>query len=68
MYVAEGFLSNLVEKYGQNPVSIDCEITWYPQACKLLNINHHMHSPYEKSIIEVTMQFIKDRIKEYFDD
>jgi hypothetical protein len=33
----------------------DCE-TWYPQACKLLRMAHHLHSPYEKSIIERTMQ------------
>lgn len=43
--------------------------TWYPQACKFLKIDHHIHSSYEKSIIvERTMQYIiKDRT-ESFDD
>jgi hypothetical protein len=40
---------------GNHPVSTDCE-TWYPQACRLLRMEHHLHSPYEKSIIERTMQ------------
>jgi putative transposase len=52
MFVAEGYLSNLVEKYGKHPVSIDSERAWYPQACKFLNINLHIHSPNDKSIIE----------------
>ncbi len=67
MFVSEGFLSNLVEKYGKHPVSTDSERTWYPQACKFLNINLHIHSPNDKSIIERTVQFIKDRT-ECFDD
>ena len=41
--------------------------TWYPQACRFLKLNHHLHSSFEKSIIERTMQYIKDRI-ESFDD
>jgi hypothetical protein len=52
MFVAEGYLSNLVEKYGKHPVSIDSERAWYPQACKFLNIILHIHSPNDKSIIE----------------
>ena len=67
MFVAEGFLSNLVEKYGQHSVSTHGERKWYPQACKFLNLNLHIHSPYDKSIIERTVQFIKDRT-ECFDD
>ncbi|HEY6535176.1 MAG TPA: hypothetical protein VIY08_05160 [Candidatus Nitrosocosmicus sp.] len=43
-------------------------VTWYPQACKFLNLKHHIHSSYEKSIIERTMQYIKDRTIEDFDD
>ena len=37
------------------------------QACKFLKLNHHIHSSYEKSIIERTIQNIKDRT-ENFDD
>src|SRR3954447_22190920 len=61
------FLRSLVKKYGRYPVSTDGGGTWYPQACKFLQIKHHLHSLYEKSIIERTIQYIKDRT-ESFDD
>ncbi len=35
---------------------------------KFLKLKHYLHSSYEKSIIERTMQYIKDRTKECFDD
>jgi putative transposase len=60
MFVAERFLSDIVDEYGQYPVSTDGG-TWYPQACKFLKLNHHTHSPFEKSLIERTMQYLKDR-------
>ena len=66
MFVAERFLSGLVKEHGNHPVSTDGG-TWYPQACKFLKIRHHLHSPLEKSLIERTMQYIKDRT-ECFDD
>ncbi len=66
MFVAERFLSNLLEEYGNHPISTDGG-TWYPQACKFLEVEHHIHSSFEKSIIERTMQYIKDRT-ESFDD
>jgi len=66
MFVAEHFISNLVKRYGEHPVSTDGG-TWYPQACKFLKIKHHLHSVFEKSIIERTIQYIKDRT-ESFDD
>ena len=66
MFVAERFLSHIVKEYGQHSISTDGG-TWYPQACKFLKINHHIHSSFEKSIIERTMQCIKDRT-ESFDD
>jgi len=69
MFVTERFLSHVVDRYGKHPVSTDDDGTWYPQACKFLKLKHHIHSSYEKSIIiERTMQYIKDRTKEYFDD
>jgi putative transposase len=43
------------------------EALWYPQACQFLKLEHHLHSPFEKSIIERTIQYIKDRT-ENFDD
>ncbi len=66
MFVAERFLSGLLEEHGEHPVSTDGG-TWYPQACRFLRVEHHIHSAYEKSIIERTMQYIKDRT-ECFDD
>ncbi len=66
MFVVERFLSHALDRYGKHQVSSDGG-TWYPQTCKFLNLNHHLNSPFEKSIIERTMQYIKDRI-ESFDD
>ncbi len=66
MFVAERFISKLMDTYGSNPVSTDVG-TWYLQACKFLKIKHHIHSPFEKSIIERTIQYVKDRT-EGFDD
>ncbi len=66
MFVAGRFIADLVKNHGKHPISTDGG-TWYPQACKFLKINHHIHSFYQKSIIERTMQYIKDRT-ESFDD
>jgi putative transposase len=66
MLVAEQFLQNLIRKYGKHSISTDGS-TWYPQACKSLNMDHHLHSSYEKSMIERTIQYIKYRT-ESFDD
>ncbi len=66
MFVAEHFLSDIIQEYDKHPVSTDGG-TWYPQACQFLKLDHHVHSSYEKSLIERTMQYIKDRI-ESFDD
>ena len=66
MFVAERCLSGLVKVHGKHPVSTDGG-TWYPMACRFLKLKHHIHSSYEKSLIERTMQYIKDRT-ESFDD
>jgi putative transposase len=66
MFVAERFLSNLLKEYGNHSVSTDGG-TWYPQACQFLKLKHHIHSFFEKSLIERTMQYVKDRT-ECFDD
>jgi putative transposase len=70
MLIAERFLSNIVKDYRNHPVSTDGDGTWYyPQACRFLNLDHHIQSPYEKSIIErIMIQHIKDRTIESFDD
>jgi putative transposase len=59
MFVAERFFAGLVKTrktYGINRHEI-----WYPQACRFLKVGHHLQSPFEKSIIERTMQYLKDR-------
>jgi putative transposase len=66
MFVVKRFLSTVIEKFGNHTVSSDGG-TWYPGACKFLKLKHHLHSSFEKSIIERTMQYIKDRT-ESFDD
>jgi len=66
MFVAERYLSGLVKVHGKHPVSTDGG-TWYPMACQFLKLDHHIHSSLEKSLIERTMQYIKDRT-ESFDD
>jgi putative transposase len=66
MLIAERFLSGLVKLNGKHAVSTNGG-TWYPQACRFLGLEHHIHSSFEKSIIERTIQYLKDRT-ECFDD
>jgi putative transposase len=66
MLIAEQFIKSLVKRYGKCNISTDGG-TWYPQACSFLKLKHHVHSFYEKSIIERTIQYVKDRT-ESFDD
>jgi putative transposase len=66
MFVAERFISDVIKNHGKHPVSTDGG-TWYPQACAFLRLDHHVHSPLEKSLIERKIQYVKDRT-EGFDD
>ena len=69
MFVAGRFLSGIVRECGTHPVSTDGG-TWYPMACRFLNLKHHILSLFgkvKKSVIERAMQYIKDRT-ECFDD
>jgi putative transposase len=68
MFVAERFILSRVKNYGKHPIVSTDGGTWYPQACRFLKLKHHIHSPFEKSLIERTMQYVKDRTKESFDD
>ena len=49
MLIAERFISGLVRIHGKHPVSTDGG-TWYPQACRFLKLNHHIHSSLEKRL------------------
>jgi putative transposase len=66
MIVAEAFLSSLIRIYGKHTVYSDGG-TWYPEACVSLGLKHRLHSSYEKSIVERTIEYLKDRT-EAFDD
>lgn len=70
--VAERFMSNIIDEYGEHPFSTadDGGGTWHPpqQACQFLKLSHHIHFPYEKSIIIERECDIKDRTNECFDD
>ncbi|HXS59828.1 MAG TPA: hypothetical protein VN703_03340 [Candidatus Sulfopaludibacter sp.] len=69
MFVAERFILGLAKNYGKHPVVSTDGGTWYPsQACRFLKLKHHIHSPFEKSLIERTMQYVRDRTKESFND
>ncbi len=66
MFVAEHFLSGIVEEeYGEYPISTDGGGTWYPQVCRFLKLKYPIHSSYEKTLIERTIQFIKDRTESF---
>jgi putative transposase len=66
MLVVESFLRSLIQLYGKHIVYSDGG-TWYPEACSSLRLKHILHSPFEKSVIERAMEYIKDRT-EGFDD
>ena len=40
---------------------------WYPESCISLRLEHRLHSPYEKSIVERTVEYLKGRTQA-FDD
>ena len=40
---------------------------WYPEACNSPGLKHILHTPFEKSIVERAIEYVKDRT-ENFDD
>lgn len=65
MLVAESFLRSLIKIYGKHTVYSDGG-SWYPEACSYLGLKH-LHTSFEKSIVERTIEYFKDRT-ESFDD
>ena len=61
MLVAEAFLKSLTKLYGRHMVYSDGGGIWYPEACNSLGLKHILHSPFEKSIIKRSMEYVKDR-------
>jgi len=67
MFVAEKrFISDVIKNRGKHCISLDGG-TWILQACRFLKLNHHIHSSFEKWLIERTRQYIKDRTKCFAD-
>jgi putative transposase len=66
MLIAESFLSSLIKIYGKHIVYSDGG-SWYPEACSFLGLKHLLHTSFEKSIIERSIEYFKDRT-ENFDD
>ena len=64
--VAEKFIRSLVLQYGKHHVYTDGG-TWYPEACNVLGLKHHLHTQFQKNLMERVNQYFKDRI-ESFDD
>lgn len=54
MYIAEKFISSLVEIYKKPLVSVDRD-AWYLITCKLLWLKHHVYTSLEKTIIKRTI-------------
>lgn len=55
MLVAESFLRSLITVYGKHTAHSDGG-TWYPEACSYRGLEHLLHSPLEKRIIERTIE------------
>jgi putative transposase len=67
MLVAESFSRSLIKIYGKHTVYSDGG-TWYPEACISLGLEHRLHSPYEKSLVERTIEYLNDRTEAFDDD
>jgi putative transposase len=61
MLVVESFLKSLIKLYGKHGWSL------YPEVWNSSRLKHILHSPFEKSIIERAIDYVKDRI-ECFDN
>ena len=59
-------MRGLIKSYDKHSVSKDDGI-WCPQTCRFLKLVYHLHSSFEKSLIERTIQYIHDKT-ESFDD
>jgi transposase-like protein len=62
MIIADAFLSLLSKMCGKHIVCSDGDVTWYPESCVSLNLEHRLSSSYEKNIVvERTIEYLKDR-------
>jgi len=66
MFVVKNFIRFLISKYVKHTVYTDGG-TWYPQACRFLHLKHRLHSPLEKSLIDLVMQYFKGKTENFAD-
>jgi putative transposase len=67
MLIAERFLNSLISQYGKHTVLTDGVVRGILFKLVNLRLKHQIHLSNQKSIIERTIQYIKDRT-ECFDD
>jgi transposase-like protein len=60
------FLKELRVRYGRKPIWTD-EGVWYPEACRMLRLEHHVYPVQWKNLMERINRPLKDRL-ENFDD
>ncbi len=60
--LCQRFIVRFIKIPRNHPINRWCG-TWYPQSCRFLNLDRHIHFHYEKSVIWRTIQHIKDRIE-----
>jgi putative transposase len=66
MLVAEAFLSLLIRMYDGKHIVYSDGGTGYPETYVSLNLEHRLHSSYEKSIVvERTIEYLKDRTEAF---
>jgi putative transposase len=61
MLVAEHFIGSLIAKYGKHHVYTDDGGTWYPEACNVIGLKHHLHTQFQKNLMERVNQYFKYR-------
>jgi putative transposase len=66
MLVTESFLRTLIRIYGKHTVYSDGG-SWYPEECHYIGLKHLLHSPFERSIVERTIEYLKDRTEAFND-
>ena len=66
MFIAENFISSLVNKFGKHTDYSDSG-TWNPQVCTFLHLKHRLHYHLEKSLIERVLQYFKDIVESFYD-
>jgi hypothetical protein len=57
MFIAQTFLKSLVKSYDKHEYT-QME-NMYPEACSSIGLEHRLHTPFKKNIIERSIQYFK---------